>query len=180
MPFINGRYHINPAMGHALEDARSAAEELLASDDPSHSSRDDDFTADRADSSDDRGPIHHIEIEAAETVPAHSGRAAHGFIARIHRVSGRATRDSSVEARGFPALSEVEGSPARNDGREAPTDLPGSTSRRPGSPALLPQAVAEAAPQRQSLPLRPETHVFTDHRDLLDFLRSEFARDGSR
>jgi len=151
MPFINGRYHINPAMGHALEDARSAAEELLASDDPSHSSRDDDFTAGRADSSDERGPIHHIEIEAAETVPAHSGRAAHGFIARVHR-------RVSVGA-------QQEGPPGRRRVEPGGAGVPGADSR------------LDAA---HPAPIRPETHVFTDHRDLLDFLRSEFARDGSR
>lgn len=66
MPFINGRYHINPAMGQALEEARAAADALLASDDASHSARHDDFAADPTDSADNKGPIHHIEIEAAE------------------------------------------------------------------------------------------------------------------
>jgi len=128
MPFINGRYHINPAIGQALEDARSAAEEVLASDDSSHSTSDD-SVADRADSSDDKGPIHHIEIEAAETVPAHSGRAARGFIARVHRALPGASRSQGV-----------------------------------ASPSAL----------------RPETHVFTDHGDLLDFLRNELSKDCAR
>ena len=30
MPFINGRYHVNPAMGQALEAAREAEAALLA------------------------------------------------------------------------------------------------------------------------------------------------------
>ena len=47
MPFINGRYHMNPAMGQALEDARNAAEELLASQDGSHSTSGDDFADDQ-------------------------------------------------------------------------------------------------------------------------------------
>jgi hypothetical protein len=56
----------------------------------------------------------------------------------------------AVEGQGFLALSEVEGSPAENDGRVAPSDLPGSPCRRPGSPSLLPQAVAQAlAPEQQ-------------------------------
>jgi len=130
MPFINGRYHMNPTMGQALEDARSAAEELLASGDAAHSSADDDFAPGRAASSDDKGPIHHVEIEAAEVVPSTTGRAAHGFVARVHRV----------------------------------VPLPGE----------------HATPLRKSVPLRPETHVFADHRDLLDFLHSEFAKDCSR
>ena len=128
MPLINGRYHMNPAMGQALEDARSAAEELLASEDASHSLLDDDST-DRSESADAKGPIHHVEIEAAEVVPPHTGRATHGFVARIHRV-------------------------------------------------LPDQSSASVAPSAATL--RPETHVFTDHRDLVDFLRSELAKDCTR
>jgi len=130
MPFINGRYHMNPTMGQALEDARQAAEELLASGDAFHASPDDEFAADRDGSAGDKGPIHHVEIEAAEVVPSSSGRAAHGFVARVHRVA--------------------------------------------------PLAGEHATPLRKSVPPRPETHVFADHRDLLDFLRSELAKDCSR
>ncbi|HXX45717.1 MAG TPA: hypothetical protein VEJ38_13405 [Candidatus Acidoferrales bacterium] len=140
MPFINGRYHINPTFGQALEDARSAAEELLASDDASHSSPDDDLS-DRA-NSEDKSPIHHIEIEATEVVPSSKGRATHGFVARVHR------------------RVSIGAQSANNLGR-----MPGADARH---------GVAE------SLPLRPETHVFADHRDLLDFLRSELANDCAR
>ena len=130
MPFINGRYHMNPAMGQALEDARNAAEELLASQDGSHSkSPEDDFAPPNDSAVEDKGPIHHVEIDAAEVVPSHTGRATHGFVARIHR---------------------------------APSD----------------QSSASVEPSAATL--RPETHVFTDHRDLLDFLRSELANDCSR
>ena len=132
MPFINGRYHMNPALGQALEDARSAAEELLASDDASHSSPNDDF-ADRSVSTNEKAPIHHVEIEAAELIPSSTGRATHGFVARVHRVS---------------------------------TARPGFQPANFSSP--------------NSAATRPETHVFADHRDLLDFLRSEFARDCER
>ena len=93
MPFINGRYHMNPTMGQALESARSAAEEHLASQDASHSaSPGDDFAADRSDSGGGKGPIHRVEIEAAEVVPSHTGRAAHGFVALVHREESRCTR----------------------------------------------------------------------------------------
>jgi hypothetical protein len=155
MPFINGRYHINPTLGQALEDARSAAEELLASDDASHSSPNDDFT-DRSATSDEKPPIHHIEIEAADleglpglrrgepgrSGPSSTGRATHGFVARVHR-------KVSVGAQS-----------ANNSGR-----MPGANSRL--------NATHPAPP-------RAETHVFADHRDLLDFLRSELANDCSR
>ena len=130
MPFINGRYHMNPAMGQALEDARNGAEELLASQDGSRSTSPEEDSAPPNDSAvEDKGPIHHVEIDAAEVVPSHTGRATHGFVARIHR---------------------------------APSD----------------QSSASVEPSAATL--RPETHVFTDHRDLVDFLRSELANDCSR
>ena len=129
MPFINGRYHMNPTMGQALEDARSAAEEPLASSDASHSSPDDELSPDRFDTADGKRPIHHVEIDAAEVVTSHTGRATHGFVARVHR---------------------------------APSD----------------QSSATAGPSASTL--RPETHVFSDHLDLVDFLRYELANDCSR
>ena len=134
MPFINGRYHINPMMGQALEAAREAEAALAAlqqraSRDSSVSSnvasRDDSCGPDDPGSSDalaGPGPIHHVEIEASEIVPSSSGRAVHGFVARVHRLP--------AEAR---------------SGKEG------------------------AAPP-------PETHVFADHRDLVNFLRDELAR----
>ncbi len=58
-------------------------------------------------------------------------------------INDRAKRDS-VGGRSFS--SDI------NDRREAPIDLPGSTSRRPGSPSSLPKAVAEGErPQRQGV-----------------------------
>jgi len=151
MPFINGRYHMNPTMGQALESARAAADELLASQDGSHSaSPDDDFAADRSDSSGEKGPIHRVEIEAAEVVPSHTGRATHGFVARVHRESARGA-GLPVRQAGFP-------------------------------PATLPfdDAAKNRRQDADATTLRPETHVFTDHRDLLDFLRDELANDCSR
>jgi hypothetical protein len=143
MPFINGRYHMNPAMGQALEDARAAADALLESDDGSHSAPpEDDFAAPSHDATDNKGPIHHVEIEAAEVVPSHTGRATHGFVARIHRVA--APRSAGVSPANFP-------------------DAHSDQNRRPDAGAT---------------PLRPETHVFADHRDLLDFLRTELAKEG--
>jgi hypothetical protein len=101
MPFINGRYHVNPTMGAALEAAREAEAALLASQDQAHRNSDD--ASDSTDASAAKAPIHRVEIEASEleglpgrpplvladepgrSVPSHSGRAASGFIARIHR-----------------------------------------------------------------------------------------------
>ena len=87
MPFIRGRYHINAIAGEALEAAREAEAALLALEHDSEQAAEDDAGGD-----DDggaagtgKGPIHRVEIEAAELVPAHSGRAQRGFVAHVHR-----------------------------------------------------------------------------------------------
>jgi hypothetical protein len=137
MPFINGRYHVNPIMGEALEAAREAeaalaALQLQASRDSSGNAPngDDGPDADDPSSSDstaNAGPIHHVEIEATELVPSNSGRATRGFVARVHRAS-----------------SANAGNTPQSAGRSAPP---------------------------------PETHVFSDHRDLVNFLGDALAPD---
>ena len=47
-----------------------------------------------------RGPIRRVEIEAAELVPAHRGRAERGIVARVHRDNGAAAGNSAVNAGG--------------------------------------------------------------------------------
>jgi hypothetical protein len=140
MPFINGRYHVNPIMGQALEAAREAEAALLAlqqqasrdSGDSSASASDDDGDdpedESSADAAADAGPIHHVEIEATELIPSRSGRATRGFVAHVHRA---------------PAPAEYS---SRSASRIAP----------------------------------PETHVFSDHGDLLNFLRDALAKDCSQ
>ena len=133
MPFIKGRFHINPIAGQALEAAREAEAALLALEQAARQDRQRESDGDAAinDASNDQtaaphdGPIHRVEIEASELVPSHSGRAVRGFVARVHR------------------------QPA------APVQ-PGSSASSGAS---------------------PETHVFADHRDLVSFLRDEFAKD---
>jgi hypothetical protein len=158
MPFIRGRYHINPIAGEALEAARAAeaalseleqaSRNVLADSADSQSGADDEDDDGEfgGDSRDGAGPIRRVEIEAAEMVPAHSGRAQRGFVAHVHR--------------------EIAGSPS--------------------SPSGLNGALASVAPRGPRLPgeypssayaPRPETHVFADHRDLLGFLRDQFAKD---
>lgn len=129
MPFINGRYHVNPIMGAALEAAREAEAAMLASQD--HAQRNGD-AADNADSTDAdatnapaaTAPVHRVEIEASEILPPHSGRATSGFIARIHR-------------------SQPQGS---------------------------------AGSFAAQMPTKPETHVFSNHGDLIDFLHDELSK----
>lgn len=135
MPFIRGRYHMNPIAGQALEAAREAeAARLAAEDQQSQGSGNygsgDGATNDAAAKA-DTGPIHRVEIEAAEMVPSHSGRAERGFVARIHR------------------------------------QAPSHSAAPPQHEEFSPSAHAS----------RAETHVFSGHQDLVDFLHHEFAKD---
>lgn len=143
MPFIRGRYHINPIVGEALEAAREAEEALAAlhRDDQDESGADSYDWGPDTRSKDAKGPIHHVEIEAASLVPAHSGEAAHGFVARIHRASYA------------PAQGSASGA-------------------RSGSGSSLQSA--DSALQK------PETHVFANDADLLDFLQRELAKDSAQ
>ncbi|MGH9715274.1 MAG: hypothetical protein ACRD4R_00870 [Candidatus Acidiferrales bacterium] len=171
MPFINGRYYVNPIMGEALEAAREAeaalatlenrarqnsgADQGNASGDANNSAGDgfgDESGAHGAPDSD--GPIHRVEIEAAELVPAQSGRAASGYVARVQRRPAAGAESTRSQA-GGPG-----GRAASNDG--ATGALVGG--QRSGN------AAGRAAGHT-------ETHVFADHRDLLSFLRDELAKD---
>ncbi len=132
MPFINGRYYINPVMGEALEAAREAEAALATLENNARQG-----AATGSGEADESGsktkqdaPIHRVKIEAAEVVPAHSGRAARGFVARVHRQ---------------PKSSAV------------------------GSHGSVGPRGSGAAPA--------ETHVFSDHRDLVSFLHDELAKD---
>jgi hypothetical protein len=117
---------MNPIVGQALEAAREAEAARLAALEPGarddSGNSDDDFGEKNAADS-EKGRIHRVEIEAAELVPSHSGRAHRGFVARVHR-------------------EEIS--------RGAAAGAPGKSA---------------------------ETHVFSDHHDLVGFLRDEFAKD---
>jgi hypothetical protein len=117
MPFIRGRYHMNPTVGDAIEGAREAEAALQALEHASKVARGDTAEEDDADSYGDRagsaahsaasapGPIHHVEIEAAELVPSHSGRAQRGFVARIHRKPDVAADSANASAFADPSAS---------------------------------------------------------------------------
>jgi hypothetical protein len=102
MPFIRGRYHINAIAGEALEAAREAEAALLALEHDAaqvggEENEDDDGAGSASGA--DKGPIHRVEIEAAELVPSHSGRAQRGFVAHVHREAvqpGRGAWDDSA------------------------------------------------------------------------------------
>jgi hypothetical protein len=145
MPFIGGRYYANALAGHAIEAAREAEAALqalkqknkiktnadgAAGNDADAGGGDEDESVDKTTLG--KPPIHRVEIEAAELVPSHSGRAERGFVARVHR-------DAVPPGGG----SGAQGSP-----------LPGQLPTR-------------------GYAAKPETHAFTGHGDLLDFLKNE-------
>lgn len=163
MPFIRGRYHINPIAGEALEAAREAEAALLALESAARDQGDSAGASGRGDRDDfddagdettqsANGPIHRVEIEAAELVPAHTGRAARGFVARVHRSVAVAPRGENTGA--ASSLFSSRGSAPAAVGA-APTNYAGTSN----------------------VAVRPETHVFSNHSDLLNFLQDQFSRD---
>jgi hypothetical protein len=82
MPFIQGRYYINRVLGEAQESAREAEAALAALEEPEQEEGGNEGASDQGPVS---GPIHRLEIEAAEMVPSHSGRGERGYVARVHR-----------------------------------------------------------------------------------------------
>lgn len=152
MPFIRGRYYINPIAGAALEAAREADEAHAVPG--AKGQADPQSPAGASGLASGRGaqePIHRVEIETTEVVPAHSGRAQQGFIARVHR--GPAGSRSATQP---DADSDLFDSPA-------PSGAQSKTGARSGHAAQP-----------------PETHVFAHHQDLTDFLRGEFEKDSER
>ncbi|HTU34262.1 MAG TPA: hypothetical protein VMF66_10710 [Candidatus Acidoferrum sp.] len=151
MPFVRGRYHINPIAGGALEAARDADEALSTRGGRLARSASD--ASGRSSETGGQGPIHRVEIEVAEVVPSHSGRAQRGFVARVHRAS---------VATGTPAQSNVD------------DDFINALISNSGQPA------GDAAQGSRLSSQAPETHVFADHQDLTDFLRGEFQNDSGQ
>jgi hypothetical protein len=156
MPFIRGRYHINPVMGEALEAAREAEAALQALE---HIARqkagetdDESVNSAQISKGPTHGPVHRVEIEAAEMVPAHSGRGQRGYAMRIHRLP---PTDSTADA-------DTESDGAYSDYGSQPAGANGFPARGAGSG-------------------QSDTHIFSNHNDLLDFLRDELANaSGSR
>jgi hypothetical protein len=137
MPFIRGRYHINPVLGEALEAAREAESALVALEQEEQSGKD---------TLRGKAPIHRVEIEAAELVPSHSGRGGRGYVARVHRqaASPQDGDDDFAGAGGKTAKSGQQGaSPCAADGSH------------------------------------PETHVFANHGDLVNFLHDALGDDAA-
>src|ERR1700677_3665478 len=116
MPFIRGRYHINPIAGEALEAARAAEAALSELEQEADSALADSADAQGDDggegddefgdgaSQGDAGPIHRVEIEAAELVPSHSGRAQRGFVAHVHREGAGAPGMRAIGGPSSPRL----------------------------------------------------------------------------
>ncbi len=81
MPFIRGHYYANPIVGGAIEAAREAEDAALASRENQDGKTQEN---DGPDEGQDSKPPSKIEIEIAELVPAHSGEAKRGYVARLH------------------------------------------------------------------------------------------------
>jgi hypothetical protein len=93
MPFIRGRYYINPIAGAAIERAREADADAGG-----------DGVGDAGGARDDRSggaPVRRVEIEATEIVPAASGRAQRGFVARVHRGGAASNGGAGAETHVF-------------------------------------------------------------------------------
>ena len=85
MPFVRGRYYVNPMAGEALEAALDFESQLFASRGTNRRNE-----AQRDKESIDvseKGSIRRIEIETAELVPSQAGSAEKGYVIRIHRQS---------------------------------------------------------------------------------------------
>jgi hypothetical protein len=180
MPYIRGRYYMNPVVGDALEAAREAEAALQALEHAAKVARgdtgeEDDAGADSSGGSSDSsssnssadacaksapGPIHRVEIEAAELVPAHSGRGQRGFVARIHR-----------RANGNAANAPVQNSFAGHS-----NSLSSSISNGNANASASPSARNSSTKQNAMHPA-PETHVFSNHNDLTNFLHDQFAEE---
>ena len=157
MPFIRGRYHINAIAGEPLEAAREAEEALQALEQEAGQAGDSENYDDEETESPQgagKGPIHRVEIEAAELVPSHSGRAQRGFVAHVHREAAEPDQGGHGD---FPGAG----------------DLPRARFASLRSPKAGQVPTAGNAS-------RAETHVFADHRDLVSFLRDEFAKHCER
>jgi hypothetical protein len=194
MPFVRGRYHINPIAGEALEAAREAEAALLALQHAAHS-RDEAGAADDSPGSPHpsalaaaKGPVHRVEIEAAEFVPSHTGRATRGFVARVHRVllpgpghiaNGNPAAHPDDQADGFAepsASASIASHPAvgsRPPGIDYLSRINGSRTSAAATSAAPPSQF----PSAHTVAAAPESHVFADHRDLVNFLHDLFSHD---
>jgi len=164
MPFIRGRFHINPIAGEALEAAREAEAALLALQQAAQSAEDEDSPSRGA----TKAPVHRVEIEAAD-ISGPPGRPSRGFVARVHRAAAptAGTRGSSDDqADGFADELSSPLRPAGVDYLSRVNNYGGA-----GAPWLKNGLTREA----NAAP--PETHVFADHRDLISFLRDLLATD---
>jgi len=178
MPYIRGRYYMNPVVGDALEAAREAEAALQALEHAAKVARGDtgeeynagagssSASGSGANSNGDAyaksapGPIHRVEIEASEIVPAHSGRAQRGFVARIHRhANGNAANAPAQDS--FPGRSNSPSSSIANASASP-------FARNSSKPDAMRQGAVHHA---------PETHVFSNHNDLTNFLHDQFAED---
>jgi hypothetical protein len=191
MPVINGRYYMNPAMGAAIEEARSLLERKLP--DPDDGSADDDSdragrTPSRRSTSsarwesaagksggprDQRGGIQRIEIEVAEIGPKHPGPKTHGYVAHVHRAVTEEPQGAVDGPDGFASGHSSSNDSSSNEFSSHDFE-PGAANSETNAannqwrPGVLPSGVI--AP-------RSIAHVFTNTSDLVNFLRDVLESD---
>jgi hypothetical protein len=155
MPVINGRYYMNPAMGAAIEEARSLLERngrtapTQSFSDRDRDDRDEEYSEGKTD---DNAPsaVHRVEIECAEIGSARNRRKQHGYVAHVHRVW---TTD--------PLGIQNQGDSAGNG--ESSNDA-------------VPQHWTGAGTLPKGVFAPPSTaHVFADPDELIEFLRNVLA-----
>ncbi len=95
MPFIRGRYYMNPAAGNALETARETEAALADSRGDENGEQP---SEDSARNAVDAKPVRRIEIEVAELVPNQSGRANKSYIAHLYREASNDSADIPGES----------------------------------------------------------------------------------
>ncbi|MGC2705300.1 MAG: hypothetical protein WA361_12355, partial [Candidatus Acidiferrales bacterium] len=95
----------------------------------------------------------------------HSGRAQRGFVAHVHREAAVPSRSQSSGGPGY--VGDASGAGGARGIASQPGAANGFGSVRSPRPGQLPSGGYAA---------RPETHVFADHRNLVNYLRDEFAK----
>jgi hypothetical protein len=99
-----------------------------------------------------------VEIEAAELVPSHTGRAQRALVAHVHREA---------------VQPEQSGREFLQSAASGDSIASGDAPRARFASLRWPQAGQVPTAGNAA---RPEAHVFADPRDLVSFLRDEFAK----
>jgi hypothetical protein len=162
MPMFGPRYHMNPAMGRALEEARAMHEEPATPKDGEELKHESAPGRDTHGRFTAPGPVHRVEIQ----------RANGGFIASVHRNPG--IGPVTAAGQGIHASEEFTSHGALGG---VAHDL-AEDAMHGGNGAAQGTAfghVTGGVPANGGLG-HPEVHVFSSHHDLVNFLNTELGR----